>query len=337
MEQYLITIDTGTTNTRVALWNPQGDCVDVQKSGVGVRNTAIDGDNTKLRVAVKQCIDNLLIYHKLDIADVGAVYACGMITSNVGLVEIPHLTAPAGMKDFVAGVQAVMLPDVCALPIHFIPGLKNLDGPVDETNAEAMDIMRGEETEVIALLSWLPADKPLLLVLPGSHTKFITVNEQGQMTGCLTSIAGELLSSLTEHSILADAVGRRYVENDYRKDAMLSGFCIAKKSGFARAAFSTRIMSQFAKSDAIDCANFLLGAVLAEDLVAVANSSALTIPAESDIIVAGKQPLRKAFVDAFVADGRYHTVQEFTPPNDVILSGYGARLVACAGEKAAQV
>ena len=45
MEHYLITIDSGTTNTRVALWNQKKACVDIYKSEIGVRVTAVEGNN----------------------------------------------------------------------------------------------------------------------------------------------------------------------------------------------------------------------------------------------------------------------------------------------------
>ncbi|MDK2933835.1 MAG: 2-dehydro-3-deoxygalactonokinase, partial [Clostridiales bacterium] len=40
---YAITIDTGTTNTRVTLWKNQ-EVIDKVSREVGVRNTAIDGN-----------------------------------------------------------------------------------------------------------------------------------------------------------------------------------------------------------------------------------------------------------------------------------------------------
>lgn len=70
--------------------------------------------------------------------------------------------------------------------------MKNSRGPIGFGNFEAMDIMRGEEVESIALLEQYPRGKSYLLVLPGSHMKFVSVNTKGQITGCLTSISGEL-------------------------------------------------------------------------------------------------------------------------------------------------
>lgn len=52
-DTYTITIDGGTTNTRCILWNSSRQRIDEQKREVGVRNTAIDGNNSKLKNAVK--------------------------------------------------------------------------------------------------------------------------------------------------------------------------------------------------------------------------------------------------------------------------------------------
>ena len=334
MERFLITVDCGTTNTRAVLWNRDGTILETAKDETGVRNTAIDGNNAKLGNAVRGCVESLLARRGLSREDIVAVYASGMITSNVGLVEIPHLVAPATREDFIKGVKSVRLPDVWPDPINFIPGLKNLGGGIAEDNVEAMDIMRGEETEVIALLDWFENGREYLFVLPGSHTKFITLDAGGRMTGCLTSLAGEILSALTNHTILADAVGRNFVGADsYRPRHMLAGYRTARETSLARAAFSTRIMNQFVTGDALDCANFLLGAVLQNDVAAVKTSKALTVSPRTRVVVAGKEPLRTALVDAFRHDGSFENAEAFSPPDGIVLSGYGAYLVARSREE----
>lgn len=229
---YIITLDTGTTNTRVVLWDSKFRPAASAKSEVGVRNTAIDGSNRRLKAAVKECLERVLRDAGTSYDEVEAVIASGMITSNVGLVEIPHCVVPAGADDLAAAVQEVSLPDVCPIPIHFVPGVKNSGGPIGFGNFEAMDIMRGEEVESIALLEQYPRGKSYLLVLPGSHMKFVSVNTKGQITGCLTSISGELLASITNDTIIADAVGRQFVApEDYDRSMVLLGCDTAAKSG----------------------------------------------------------------------------------------------------------
>ena len=81
MDTYTITIDGGTTNTRCILWNSSRQRIDEQKREVGVRNTAIDGNNSKLKNAVKECLEQLLEDHSLTYDNINHIIASGMITS----------------------------------------------------------------------------------------------------------------------------------------------------------------------------------------------------------------------------------------------------------------
>ena len=61
MKQYIITVDGGTTNTRCILWDENRRRIAQENRPVGVRNTAIDGHNRKLKQAVKECLDALKV------------------------------------------------------------------------------------------------------------------------------------------------------------------------------------------------------------------------------------------------------------------------------------
>ena len=149
---YVITVDTGTTNTRVILWNSSRKIVATSQAKVGVRNTAIEGNNNRLKEAVKGCLESVLQEANLTYADVRIIIASGMITSNVGLVEIPHCVVPVSIAELATAVKCISLPEVCPLPITFIPGVKNSADSINLNNFEAMDIMRGEEVEAVAII-----------------------------------------------------------------------------------------------------------------------------------------------------------------------------------------
>ena len=138
MKNYTITIDTGTTNTRVYLFNEKYEAVASAKSEIGVRITAIDGNNNRLKAAIKGCLEDVLKQADITYDDVKQVAASGMITSNVGLTEIPHVVAPASAEDLAKAAKSVLIEDVCPLPILFIPGVKNRDGKLDLTTADAV-------------------------------------------------------------------------------------------------------------------------------------------------------------------------------------------------------
>lgn len=329
MEGYVITIDGGTTNTRCILWDMERRKIAEEKRQVGVRNTAIDGNNHRLKEAVRDCLEGLLGTGRIGYNQISRIIASGMITSDVGIVEIPHLTAPAGLEELARSVVPVKLEEICPLPIYFIPGIKNAVKNIGLDNFEAMDIMRGEEVESIAVIDAYFRGKQMLLVLPGSHNKFVYVNDEGKIEGCLTSISGELLASITNDTILAKSVGHKFVEEDsYDRDWLLTGYQNAKKTGLGRACFSGRILNLFVENDAGKIANYILGASLQGDIQAILNSDAIKVNKDTDIIVCGKNPLRQALMDIMEFEGGFGRIQSFIPKEERAAAALGAYLVA---------
>ena len=89
--KYIITLDGGTTNTRAYLWKQDGSFVSSKKERAGVRNTAMDGSDQVIRETVKRCIDGLIEESHIEESQVQGIFCSGMLTSNVGLEEIPYL------------------------------------------------------------------------------------------------------------------------------------------------------------------------------------------------------------------------------------------------------
>lgn len=337
MKKYIIALDGGTTNTRASLWEDPGVCLDIVKSETGVRITSIEGSNASLKAAVKGLLESLLQRNQIGYDQVDGIYACGMITSKEGLVELPHLIAPAGKQEFIDNLGSVELPDVCPLPIHFIRGLKNRDGSaLTLQEIEEMDVMRGEETETLALLDLFGNEHGTLFALPGSHTKFVSVDADGKMIGCLSSLAGELLSALTLNTILAGAVGKQFADADYNREMLLAGYRTARDTSLARAAFSTRMLQLFIPGTEQDRASFLLGAVLESDVAAVKNSKALSVTKDMKMVIAGKEPLASALKLLFEEDGYFEQVDIYYPVADKPMSGFGAYQIAKAHQKCAE-
>ena len=326
--KYTVTIDAGSTNTRAYLWQ---DSRLLAASGVevGVSVTAAEGNNSKLVLAVRRCLEELLEKENIGFGDLDTILASGMITSNLGLWELPHVVAPAGAEELAAGSRVVLLEQVCPVPIRFLPGVKNSAGPVSLDNFEAMDMMRGEEVETLAILDAYPKGTPYLLVLPGSHTKFVATDSRGRITGCLTTITGELLDCMTNHTVIADAVGRRFAsEEHYERDMVLRGFDTAKRTGLSRGAFTARILNQFAEKDKQKIALFLLGAALASDVQSLRGSAALCLSPDTKVIVSGKGLLRRAIADVLAYDGFFKQVEQYVPDPTMPLSAIGSFLVA---------
>ena len=218
----IATIDAGTSNTRVYLWQDTTILAEAQMP-IGVRHTAIDRHNKKLTAAVRDTLREAARKAGVTMDDIACILGAGMLTSNVGLKEIPHLAAPISLDALSHAIVPCHLPEICPQVIHLIPGIKNMDDMsfTDETIGH-MDIMRGEETEAAAILQCFPSIEHMVLVLPGSHNKYIAVSNGDTICGCLTTLAGELLHAMTFDTILASSTAQSYAEH-YDAEAFQRG------------------------------------------------------------------------------------------------------------------
>ena len=323
----ILTVDTGTTNTRVTVWH-DGVVAGQAARQVGVRDTAITGSTAKLEEGVRETIAEALAAANLDKADIGRAIASGMITSNVGLCEIPHVVAAAGIDDLAAAMRKSLIANVWHEPIWFVPGVRNAVDHIGLHNCEAMDMMRGEEVESFALVERLGLDEPTVIVLPGSHSKFVSIDAKRRIDGCVTTLAGELLHVISHDTILAGSLKEGFAKR-IDPEMLLAGAASAKKIGLGRACFSVRILDQFAVYDANARANFLLGAVLGSDLLTLKNSSAIRMSPGTRFVVSGKPILREAIARLVEGDDFFSgmvTVLGDDEQRD--LAGYGAIAVA---------
>ncbi|MES2102782.1 MAG: 2-dehydro-3-deoxygalactonokinase [Pseudomonadota bacterium] len=325
----IVTIDAGTTNTRSCLWI-DGQLQSQAQAEVGVRDTAITGSNSALKQAVRDTIGTALSQAGLSEGSLDLVLASGMITSNVGLTEIPHLPAPAGLQELAQGMQSVAIPDVLSQPIWFIPGVRNNVDQVGVHNAEAMDMMRGEETEAMALLARLKLNGAAMLILPGSHTKLVSIDGDRRIVGCATSIAGELLQAITRNTLLTKSLDGAFA-NELHPEMLLAGAAAAQRTGLARACFSVRILDMFTEAQQNEKASFLLGAVLSGDLLTLKNSSAIRMRPDTPIVISGKSILKQALALLISENGFFYGKQVVVNDQDQDnLAGFGAMTIAAA-------
>ncbi|TWT01770.1 2-dehydro-3-deoxygalactonokinase [Planomicrobium sp. CPCC 101079] len=323
---YILTIDAGTTNTRVTLWHKdQPQSIAVRE--VGVRDTATDGHNSKLKIAIKDAITEVLAGKRLTLENISQIIATGMITSNVGLVEVPHLIAPVGIEELARGIVAYRFPEIIDKEILFVPGVKNHADVRTLEDKESMDIMRGEEVEVVGLIERLNLAGPAVVILPGSHSKFISLDKNNKITGCVTSLAGELISLITKGSILASSLSSSFAK-ELDKELLIQGFEAGTRYGLTRGSFMVRILDRFTELTDNQKANFLLGVILSDDLKALKNSTAIKVSSDSLIIIAGKEILKDALEVVILEDGFFKNIRKASKEEANHLAGFGALCVS---------
>ena len=315
----IITIDTGTTNTRTRLWE-NFNCLEESSVSIGVRNTAIVGNNNKLIKAIHDTIYDVINKKNFTINNIDLILASGMLTSNVGILEIPHKNAPIRLEDLSKSMVRKTINEICTKPIWFVPGIKNISNEdLNASNIANMDIMRGEETEAAGLIEKFHKDQELILVLPGSHNKYIFV-KNNEILGCMTSLGGELLQALINNTILSDSVKRSFAES-FDEEMFKLGVSYSEKYGICHSAFMTRIISLFGNKSVLEVQNFLLGIVLGDEIKALKNNKLFNLLKKPKFVVTGKPVIQKAYEYIFKSYNLNvelikHTEQKY-------LSGYG--------------
>ncbi|WP_159567272.1 2-dehydro-3-deoxygalactonokinase [Budvicia diplopodorum] len=297
---FIVTIDSGTTNTRVRVWKNKKVIAEAGES-VGLRDTARTGNRATLTAGVKLALDRALAQVEGCTVEQCVMVASGMITAEAGLCPIPHLHAPISLGELAQGAIACDIPEISPQPVWFIPGIKNAVTDVTADNLDAMDVMRGEEVETFGLLALHDIRGPALIVLPGSHSKFIRVDEQQRIISSATTMAGELLDVLTHQTILANSLDSQFA-TELDGEYLQKGAASCHEVGFARSCFSVRLLDLFTTASHNQKASYLLGATLCSDIQAMKHSRALNLTPDTPIYISGKAILTQALVALINAD-----------------------------------
>lgn len=296
--KYIITLDGGTTNTRAYLWRKDGSFISSKKERAGVRNTAMDGSDQVIRETVKRCIDGLIEESHIEESQVQGIFCSGMLTSNAGLEGIPHLYAPVDERGLCNAIECRFFNDITRIPFYMIPGVRNHVENVGIDTLEQIDIMRGEETEVVALLRGRGKGEDLIFILPGSHTKIIYANEEGVICRCKTTMSGELFDALFFHTLLKESLPDFFVgEEEYDYHAVLDGARTAQKNSFTSAVFKTRIYQKYVDKDKKKAANLLLGVLMYCDCLSICEFKKTEALEEVQFVIAGKRIIAQAVYD----------------------------------------
>jgi len=258
-------IDSGTTRTRLRVWRA-GQVVWQAERRVGAARTASEGTGP-LTLALTELLEDARQH-----ATLRAVIASGMITSNVGLFEVPHLPAPAAYGALAAGIRRHALPGLGE--IFFIPGVKTLPGT--HPGGVYGDVLRGEEVEVVGLRELLDLRGEVSFIHYGSHHKLVRTDDH-MLLDSLTTLGGELLGAVLGHTILASGTATLSSLGMPDPEWWNRGWTAAEQGGFARAAFSARLAGQLLGAAPEQVTSFLLGAASQQDAVLLEGNAPLVL------------------------------------------------------------
>ncbi len=278
-----VAVDAGTTNTRVWLMN-DGLPVAHANAMVGVRDTARDGHNQKLVATLRQLIETVCAQAPAHRPE--CIAAAGMITSPLGLREVPHVVAPADAAMIARQAWGGVMAEVSVLPMILFGGVRS--GELASADWAESDVMRGEET----LCLGMAYPVPFTVLNLGSHWKVIEVDEQGHITRSRTTLSGELILATQTTTILASALPNDKLQQ-LDAEWFEKGSDEWDKSGLARALFCVRLLELQGKTSPEQRMSFLLGVYVASDLAALRESGWLV--ADRRVLLTGSGAVVEAW------------------------------------------
>lgn len=269
-----ITIDGGTTNTRVSLVDG-GRLIETVKLGIGAGKSM--GDNSELKAGIKAAIDALIKDHGVTKGGITRILASGMITSGYGLCELTHIPVPAGIRELHDTMYETVIDDISDVPFVFIRGVKTAG-----ERLETADMMRGEETELMGLPDTCGGEG--VYILPGSHSKLIVTDNDGRIVDFKTMLSGEMAAALSQNTILKDSV--KLSGDTFDGDYLMQGYRYAETCGLNEALFKVRILDKSLHASETACYSFFMGIVLCDEIKAI-----LRLP-QKRVIIGGKHQLK---------------------------------------------
>lgn len=264
--------DWGTSNFRLRLV-VDGIVRRGLKSNQGAARLAgLGGDRA---AAFKGVLDAGL--RRLKVPKSTPVIVSGMASSTIGWKELPYARVPFAFD----GRNAVW--EKVEPHVYLVSGLR--------TDTE---ILRGEETEAIGLVTSIGRDMPFeaVFVLPGTHSKHLDVNPGGIAT-FRTYMTGELFDLLSKHSVLRHSTDPAA---PFDKSAFLEGVEESVKRPVTGALFRVRTRQVLDKKSAKANTSFLSGLLIGTELGTLRGSDVA-------IILAAGKALRASYTAAAVALG----------------------------------
>lgn len=301
----LYCIDMGTTNCRVFLTEGSRLWARVE-APFGVRDVAGGKSPTHLR----ESLEALIVEAARQAAVAGLsnmpkyAVGAGMLTSREGVMEIPHISAPASVIDLARHMQRLSPSLAGPIDLLLVPGIRTGVPGVrtgKASNLETVlrsDVMRGEETLVAGLLATGRIEANGALLNLGSHWKWIWVDGEKRIARSRTALTGELIHVTQAHTLLASGLPKTR-PSTLHEEWLERGSREARRSGLSRALFCVRLLEQATQGTAEERLSFLYGAFLEMEMLAFAQDESfvdvdlICITGPSALAAAWKQRLEQ--------------------------------------------
>lgn len=218
------------------------------------------------------------------------IYIAGQITSSIGWHETPYLECPINPEKLLDAAQSFQ----CAGHI-----VKALPGTKCTLQNELMDVMRGEELQILGFLKQNPKYQigEVLLCLPGTHTKWVLLNN-GKIMCFKTAMTGELYDLLCHQSVL---IPNEYEAGDFDWNAFEQGCELTLNSdngNLAHGIFSVRTRQLANELTPVQAKAYLSGVLIGSDVRAARHATEWNLLNGAHVAVIGTHQLNRCFTIA---------------------------------------
>lgn len=304
METALIALDWGTTSLRAYRIDADGLVLDQRAFDSGIMQLP----DTPRDIAGSPCSDGFeLAFDEacgdwLDAQPELPVIACGMVGSAQGWREATYRETPASLASLADALVTVR--SQRGVTLHIIPGVLQ--------RSRLPNVMRGEETQVLGIIASLDAaerEQPLLIGLPGSHSKWVRA-AGGYIEHFDTFMTGEVYAALCNHTILGRTQQRGA---PFDAEAFDRGVSVARSddgvAGPLSTIFSSRTLGLTGQLSGAAQADYLSGLLIGHEIVALTQLLRSNTQGLPPVVLIGGKALLTRYQRALRACGFPSTTQ----------------------------
>ena len=241
----LVICDWGSSHLRAYHVSSDGEILGKYESSRGVKS--LSREESLYRDELNKALKALQVDTSSEIR------ISGMASSKHGWKEVDYCTTPVGKNEL-------------ALNFKSLAGFKNgriYGGAMHQCEDGSVDVMRGEEIQILGILEKFPDAG--LLCLPGTHSKWVEVQD-GKITAFKTYMTGDLFHSLCEESIFKGQITSR----DFDEDGFIYGCRLALDGSDLQDLFKLRSAYVFSEISSDAFHSCLSGFLIMNELRSVA-------------------------------------------------------------------
>lgn len=211
-------------------------------------------------------------------AGIAPIVLSGMASSSIGMLELPYKKLPFRC-------------DGSDLVVHTIQAKQDMPSQIIISGVQSeTDVIRGEET-ILAGCDIESGDKEQLFILPGTHSKHISVRA-GWVKDVTTYMTGEVFDLLSNKSILSASVkkdtGEQGIDDRFFAEGVQKGITF----NLMNSIFHVRTNQLFGKASPEENYHYLSGLLIGHELKALTGNREISVT-----LVCGTT-LKKAYMSA---------------------------------------